>query len=442
MGFKQCGIYCYQNIVNGKKYIGQSTDLIRRHQDFWENKRYSGTAFQNAIKKYGKEKFQYTILTHCKPEELNFFERFYIARLKTNNKKYGYNSTSGGDSQYRRTEEANKHSMESWTSERKKKQSDLQTGKKNNFYGHSHDERVKRLVADNTKKYAEQRFFASHGFTPGDLKRMVIEYLISNPEAKYSKMAKNFKVTQKRISLICNSIGYTTDEVMSRMRDESKKPIVQCDRKNHDLILNIFPSLSSAQELTGINMSGISSCLSGKYTHSGGYFWRYANVDETSNDVLNAKFLTPTKDRRKLDDETKRRLKESGAWAKQNSYKKVYCYKDDGTLDKIYESIKSAEEDGFSGPEISHCCIGDRRQRTHKNRVFSFEELSVEMVIEKFVKHNRKPVVQMTLDGDFIRQWNSATEAAECLGLSTTSNINSCCHGLAKSAAGYKWCFS
>ena len=29
---KQCGIYCYQNLINNKKYIGQSIDLERENK--------------------------------------------------------------------------------------------------------------------------------------------------------------------------------------------------------------------------------------------------------------------------------------------------------------------------------------------------------------------------------------------------------------------------
>ena len=98
--YKQCGIYCYHNIINGKNYIGQSINLTGRRKDFHTRKRYSGNIFQNALDKYGKENFQYSILTHCKREELNYWESFYIKRLKTTDRKYGYNATSGGDSRF------------------------------------------------------------------------------------------------------------------------------------------------------------------------------------------------------------------------------------------------------------------------------------------------------------------------------------------------------
>ena len=135
------------------------------------------------------------------------------------------------------------------------------------------------------------------------------------------------------------------------------------------------------------------------------------------------------------------KLKNEGKWKKPTLYKKVYCYDNTGKFVKLYDSVVSTEEDGFNRCEVCHCCLGDRGQRTHKNHVFSYTELTKEDVLNMFVKHVKKPVIQMTMNGECIREWDSATEAANALGLSTTSNINSCCHGRAKSAAGYKWMF-
>lgn len=155
--YKQCGIYCYHNIVNGKNYVGQSVDLVSRHQDFTKNRVYSGKAFQNAINKYGKENFQYSVLTHCKEEELNFFEAFYIARLKTTDRRYGYNSTSGGDSKGRLTDDAKKHMSDAWTEERRKEKSKEVAGVGNPFFGCKHTKEVCEILSETRKKYGEKK---------------------------------------------------------------------------------------------------------------------------------------------------------------------------------------------------------------------------------------------------------------------------------------------
>ena len=89
------GIYYYKNKINGKLYIGQAQNLHKRHIEIRYDG-YAGAVFNNAIKKYGIDNFEYGILTHCEVERLNYFEMFYIKRLKTKVPN-GYNMTDGGD---------------------------------------------------------------------------------------------------------------------------------------------------------------------------------------------------------------------------------------------------------------------------------------------------------------------------------------------------------
>ena len=53
---KICGIYCIENKVNGKKYIGQSIDIYNRWKKHLQNaNRGINTILYNAIRKYGKD---------------------------------------------------------------------------------------------------------------------------------------------------------------------------------------------------------------------------------------------------------------------------------------------------------------------------------------------------------------------------------------------------
>jgi group I intron endonuclease len=101
------GVYIL-NFPNGKKYIGQSQDIIERlneHQNSAfktnpSNKEYDRLLYR-AIRKYKWENIQFEILEICENYDLRLQrEIFYIAFYKTNKNKYGnkfgYNLTDGG----------------------------------------------------------------------------------------------------------------------------------------------------------------------------------------------------------------------------------------------------------------------------------------------------------------------------------------------------------
>ena len=103
--YKDSGIYIYRNKINGKKYVGQAMNLHTRYLNFKNtNHIYGGKVINNARKKYGVDAFEYSILTHCPINELNYWERFYIKRLNTTVPN-GYNMTDGGDTVYTNTDE-------------------------------------------------------------------------------------------------------------------------------------------------------------------------------------------------------------------------------------------------------------------------------------------------------------------------------------------------
>lgn len=86
-------IYCITNLVNGKKYVGQSKNVKLRFNEHCNPN--NPAVIGRAINKYGKENFKYEILEH-NISNYNERERYWINKLNTMI-PYGYNMIPGGE---------------------------------------------------------------------------------------------------------------------------------------------------------------------------------------------------------------------------------------------------------------------------------------------------------------------------------------------------------
>jgi group I intron endonuclease len=156
-------IYCYENILDGKKYIGQAVNLRIRKGVHKRNleKGIDCPCFQRAWDKYGEENFKFYILIQCDiskdPELLNKLEVFYIKYLHSHASEWGYNVSWGGRSSrtgMKHTEETKKkmsktakEHLNNWhmgkkrSEESKKRMSEAQRGRK-------HSEKQNKSNAD------------------------------------------------------------------------------------------------------------------------------------------------------------------------------------------------------------------------------------------------------------------------------------------------------
>ena len=111
-------IYCYTNLINNKKYIGQTINphqrfLQHRSSAFNEKDKDYDSPLHRAFRKYGYENFKYEVLAEADTiEELNGLEIYYIAHFNT--KENGYNIEMGGkNSNKPKSEETKKKLMKS-----------------------------------------------------------------------------------------------------------------------------------------------------------------------------------------------------------------------------------------------------------------------------------------------------------------------------------------
>lgn len=133
------GIYSITNIVNGKKYIGQSVDVkcrIRNHKWALKHNCHNNDHLQKSFNKYGEYCFVFDVVCECNEEELDNLERLYITQYNCIDPQCGYNSETGGN--------LNKH----WSEQLREKMSEKRSGENSGMWGKKHTEETKAIMRE------------------------------------------------------------------------------------------------------------------------------------------------------------------------------------------------------------------------------------------------------------------------------------------------------
>ena len=168
-------IYKATNKINGNSYIGYATNGLKERKKVHYSSK-DNTYFHKALKKYGKENFNWIIVEHKIPdfEILKELEIYWIREFNTKVPN-GYNLTDGGDGPngYKHTEEA------------RRKLSDVNKGKE-----FSEETRRKLSEANKGKK---------HGPISEETKRKLSEAHKGKPKSEEHK--RNISIAKKGIVL-------------------------------------------------------------------------------------------------------------------------------------------------------------------------------------------------------------------------------------------------
>lgn len=244
-------IYRILNKLTKKCYIGETKckDVSRRwnqHKQTIEINK-GCPALRDAVKKYGIDNFEFSVLIICFDDERFKYEIEYI-------KKYnsvvpnGYNITNGGEG--------------------------------GGFQGKTHTEEVKNIIKNKLKqKYTDNP----------ELKEQLSErnkIVMSNPEVR-EKIKNGILNSEKMKKMIQDKrIGNYeqvkhTEEIKNKISESLKKyhatnnkiKIKQYDIDNN--LLNEYTSISDASMKTSIQRKLISLYLRGKTNIAGGFIWKY-----------------------------------------------------------------------------------------------------------------------------------------------------------------------
>ena len=193
----------------------------------------------------------------------------------------------------------------------------------------------------------------------------------------------------------------------------SQIPVIKLSEDG--VALALYESIADAARQNNISTNTIRHALSSASHFSSGFYWR------VKDECLN--ILTG----------------DSIGKHKRTDITPVYCYSLDGKLRKQYASIAQAgrETNTYHG-KISEVCKGNRQSAG--GYLWSYTSVPPEYN-PRSSTCRCKPVMQMTLDGEVLKEFKSASEAARELGLQP-SLITACCTGRRKSTGGYRWTFS
>lgn len=208
-------VYIHTNKTNGKRYIGITSQVpeARWLGGHGYNRKLK---FGRAISKYGWDRFEHKVIYEGLSEiEAKNIECDLISRFSTQDDRYGYNMTSGGDG----------------------------------VCGFKHTDSSKQ-------KMSISKAGSNH---PNYNKHL--------NESTRNKIATRLRGNQNASGVV------RSDETKRKMSTAKKKPVAMYA---DDKLIKLFDSALDAQEEMGINRKNISLCCLGYRNFAGGYSWKFA----------------------------------------------------------------------------------------------------------------------------------------------------------------------
>ncbi len=213
----------------------------------------------------------------------------------------------------------------------------------------------------------------------------------------------------KSIHGVCESAGGFVWRAVKQSPTYNKRPISQYSLKGE--FIRDWENVSDAIAGTGIKT--IFCCLNSGKKSAGGYQWKYKDSN-----------------------------KEIKQYTVNRIYKgtPIYQYGLDGKFIKQWKSYVAASKDlGIPEQHIDRVLKGERRM-TH-GYLFNYEFHTDG--IEPYDKNKNdtfRKVKQYSLDGRFIKEFPTITEAQKSINL--RYGIGPCCKGVSKTAGGFQWKYS
>lgn len=393
------GIIYKRTSPSGKSYIGQTIDENRRNNEWNNLKRpYSGGVINNARKKYGPENFKYEVLFEIESIDkdsvqiiLDEKEIYYIEKFKTYDLDFGYNLCEGGKGGY---------------------------------------------ILNNEYVRKNDHYYRGLGIVQLTIKGKMVKIWKDVYEASLSLSLKSINIINCCNNKIMTAYKYRWmfksdyDNKLQNNDDFSlniktnKYGVVQLDLSGN--FIKEFSSATEASKITGINDHSITSVCRNNPNHktAGGYRWVFKS-DYDSGDY-NKDLIY-----------------------KEKIYKKVIQFSLSGEIIKVWDSVREAAE-YFNTDNESIRTAADMSTNTKSSNNFRWMyEDDYKKFGNDFMKDIKKPssykvgkVIQLDLDGNYIKTWKSGTEAANNLKIDRHGIAFACKKEMNDNYySGYRWMY-
>ena len=133
---------------------------------------------------------------------------------------------------------------------------------------------------------------------------------------------------------------------------------------------------------------------------------------------------------------------------KSQRYARARLYKDGISKDLAVHRLVAAAfvQNPHNKPQVNHI-DGDRTNNNASNLEWCTQAENNRHAIDNGLQNpyiaieaTKKPVLQIDLEGNIVKKWDSLTDAARTLRLQV-SNISHCCSGRIKTTGGFKWAY-
>lgn len=260
------GIYMIKNLVNGKKYIGQSVDIDTRRRSHFYHLRdgsHRNPYLQKSFDKYGEEAFEFIVLEECPRELLDEKEDFYMKKYNSLVEENGYNLMRVEFKHYTHS----KITREKISIANKGKSRSEETRIKISKW-----HKGRKLSAERVKKMSEQRKGTGLGESNtysviSDRKaKEIIMFLYENQEWTIKQVAEYFNVSYYIVINLKDNKSYK--HILPNIREEvkdlykCKNPSARTRKKDGELV-NFTDKVVSALELvdSGFSQNKVSKQL-------------------------------------------------------------------------------------------------------------------------------------------------------------------------------------